>query len=119
MAPAKTKRRPSHLAASKTSAKRFRFALSHFPGIAGVKQLREIARTSLGDDVLNLPGHYVLIAVAVLGAEDADGSGESGHILHLREEERVGGIRIGFVVHEQILFRESVAVPEMYDLKFH
>src|SRR5467141_1722746 len=114
-----TRRRPKFLAAFKLRAKRFRFDLSHFPRIAGVEQLREIARTPLANDVLNLPGHDVLIAIAVPGAEDADGSGEAGHVFHLSEKEGVGRIWVGLVVYEQIFFRESVAVPEMDDLEFH
>jgi hypothetical protein len=39
--------------------------LLHFPGVAGAEELREVAWAALGDDVLNLLGHHVLVAVAV------------------------------------------------------
>ena len=47
------------------------------------------------------------------------GVGKPGHIFHLREQERVRRIRIGLIVHQQILFRESVAIAEMDDFELH
>jgi hypothetical protein len=60
--------------------------LANFPGIAGVEEFVQITGATLGDHVLNLLVHHVFVAGQVVPRpEDADGSGESRPMLHVRE----------------------------------
>src|SRR5271156_21971 len=82
--------------------------LLYFPGVAGLEELVEVAGAALGDYVLKLLGHYVFVAGEVVpGAEDADGSRESGPVLHVREQEGVGGPGVVRVVYDEIGFADA------------
>ncbi len=64
----------------------------------------------------NLVVDQVFVARDVVpGAEDADGSGEAGQLLHLRQQESVGRVRMLFVVDEQIALGDAVA--ELHDFE--
>src|SRR5262249_31042090 len=80
-----------------------RSELFYFPGLAGAEKLVEVAGAALSDDVLDLLIHYILVARQVVpGAEHADGRGESGPMLHVREKKSVGGTRVMRVVHDKV-----------------
>src|ERR1700675_685135 len=90
----------------------------YFPGVAGAKQFGEVALAALGLDVADLVGDEVFVARDVVpGAKDADGSGEAGTLLHVREEEGVGGARMFLVVNEKILFRDAVAELDDFEIE--
>ena len=66
--------------------------LLYFPGVAGTKQLGEVAGTTLGDDGSDLFVHDIFVAWDVApGTENADGRGEIGAAFHMGELECVGG----------------------------
>src|SRR2546426_10133040 len=88
----------------------------HYPGVAGAKKFRDIARAAFGDDVANLMIHQILVARnIVLGAQHANGRREARPLLHVGEHEGIGGAGMLFVVHQQILFRDAVA--ELHNLE--
>src|SRR5579862_9324350 len=81
-----------------------------FPGIAGAEELFQIAFAAAFLHVANLLGDDVLVARDVIpGAEDSDGSGEAGTLLHVAEEKGVSGTRMMLVVDEKIFFGDAVA----------
>ena len=63
-----------------------------------------------------LVDHVFVARNVAPGAQHSNGSGESGALLHVREEERVGGARVMLVVHEKIFFGDAVA--ELDDFEF-
>src|SRR5712691_8348155 len=100
-------------ALSRTAAPRGALLLN-FPCVAGKKEFREIALTAFGDDLGNLRIHDVLVAREIVpGAEDADRSGETGTVFHVREQEGIGGPGVMRVVDHEILFRDPIA--KLYD----
>src|SRR6266850_1185105 len=91
--------------------------LLHFPGVAGAKQLGEVARTAFGDDGLDLFIHDVFVAGNITpGAEDADGRGEIWAAFHVGELEGVGGKRVMRVVDDGIGFGDAVAKLDYFDV---
>ena len=75
--------------------------LLYFPDVAGTKEFVEIAGTFFGDDVAHLLVNHVFIAGQVIpSAENADGGGETGAVLHVRKQEGVGRAGVMGVVDD-------------------
>src|SRR5712691_9984537 len=71
----------------------------HYPGVAGAKKFRDIARAALGDDVANLMIHQILVARDIVPrAKHADGRRESRPLLHVRQHEGITRARMFLVV---------------------
>jgi len=94
-----------------------RAELAHFPGVAGVQEFVQVARAALGDDVLYLLVHDVLVAGQVVPcAKDADGRGETGAMLHVGEQEGVRRAGMMRVVNDEIGFGDAVAERHDFDV---
>ena len=77
--------------------------LFHFPCVARPEKLREIARPTLRDNVLDLLIHDVFVARKIVPrAKHADGRGETWAMLHVRKQEGVGRARVMSVMHNQV-----------------
>src|SRR5271169_3755871 len=62
--------------------------LLHFPGVAGAEKFIQTPWTFLCDHFLNLLVDDVFVARQIVpGTENADGSGESRAMFHVREQE--------------------------------
>ncbi len=77
--------------------------LFYFPGVAGTEELREIAWSTLGNNVLNLLVHDVFIARKVVPcAKHANRRWEAGTMLHMRKQESIGRARMMRIMNNQI-----------------
>ncbi len=91
--------------------------LANLPGVAGAEKFGEIAGAALGDDVFDLVVHDVFVAREVVpGAQNADGGGEAGAMLHVREQESVRGARVVRVMDDEVGFGNAVAELDDFDV---
>src|SRR5215813_6270338 len=75
--------------------------LLNLPGVAGSEKLGEIAGAAFGDDVFDLLIHDCLVGRKIVPcAKNSDRSGKPGTMLHVREQEGVGGARVMRVMNE-------------------
>src|SRR6202050_399780 len=110
-------RKSTHSIARHVSQQEYAGGLADFPGVAGVQELTEVARTAFGDHVFDLLIHYVFVAREVVpGAEDSDGRRETRAKLHVREQEGVRGPRVVRVVDNQVGLSDAVAELHDFDV---
>src|SRR6185436_20045470 len=86
-----------------------RRALLDFPGIARAEQLAEVAVALARDLRADLLVDAGLVDGRGGGTQHAQRSGEAGRRVHAREQERVAGVGMALVVHDQVLLGGAVA----------
>ena len=91
--------------------------LLYFPGVTRAEEFGKIAWAALGDDVLDLLVHHIFVAREIIPrAKNADRSGEARAVLHVREQEGVGGPRVMRVVDHEIALGDAVAELDNFDV---
>ena len=82
----------------------------NFPDVAATEEFVEVPGAFLLDDAGDLVVDHVFVARQIVpGAQNADGSWETGTAFHVREQESVGRARVMRVVDDEVGFGDAIA----------